>query len=178
VTVRDTNEFVPELDESDAAFEALLSETRREPHELHLAGFAARTADRAMAWRDRSLRGLWWSLPRGIRLGVTFSSALAALALAFVAMPARPGGATPPGEGAPVAVAQVESDDSDVDDVDPDDDATADDDCDESADEQASNKVGSSRCTTTTAARALPSDALLTEQELDALTDLYLPYPS
>ena len=65
--------------------EALLRDTAAHPDDFSLSGFAYRVADRAEAFRDRSPRGLWWSLTRAMRITVGFSaSALTFAAVLFV----------------------------------------------------------------------------------------------
>jgi anti-sigma factor RsiW len=64
----------------------LLVATSKTPDDFHLLGFAHRVADRAEGFRDRSARGLWWSITRGARVAMSFSvSALAASLALFVA---------------------------------------------------------------------------------------------
>lgn len=70
---------------------ALLAATSDVPEGFALSGFAARTAARAETFRDRSARGLWWSLTRGVRLALGLSAgALAASLALFLAAPAAP----------------------------------------------------------------------------------------
>jgi anti-sigma factor RsiW len=65
--------------------EALLLETSARPDDFSLSGFAVRAADRAEGFRDRSPRGLWWSLTRAMRVAVGFSvTALGVSAMLFV----------------------------------------------------------------------------------------------
>ena len=52
---------------------SLLTETSRVPDEFSLSGFPIRATDRAEAYRDRSMRGLWWSITRGMRIAWRFS---------------------------------------------------------------------------------------------------------
>lgn len=61
--------------------------TRAEPHPLSSSAFTKRTADFAERHRDRSWRGLWWSSPRAIRLGLGTSLAAFAGALALTLGP-------------------------------------------------------------------------------------------
>lgn len=64
--------------------EGLLLETSARPDDFSLSGFAIRTADRAERFRDRSPRGLWWSLTRAMRVTVGFSAtALGVSAMLF-----------------------------------------------------------------------------------------------
>lgn len=63
---------------------ALLQETRYEPHDLHLSGFPARATERAERFRDRSVRGWWWTLTRGQRIASTFSTVALAAAVMLV----------------------------------------------------------------------------------------------
>src|SRR5262245_33616784 len=74
-----------ELEALRSATDALES-TRFSPDPLHLAGFAARTADRAEAFRDRSARGLWWGTTRAMRFALSAcAGALAASLVLLVA---------------------------------------------------------------------------------------------
>jgi len=75
--------------------EALLVSTREEPDALLLSGFAARTADAAVAFRDGSLRGWWWSLTRAMRAATAGSAAALAASAALVVF-ATSGPATGP----------------------------------------------------------------------------------
>lgn len=72
---------------------AFMQETRYEPHDLHLASFPARATERAERFRDRSVRGWWWTLTRGQRIASTFSTAAlaAAVMLVVIAQPAPSG---------------------------------------------------------------------------------------
>lgn len=69
---------------------SLLSSTARVPDDFSLSGFAVRTTDRAEAYRDRSVRGLWWSVTRGMRIAMSLSGAALAAAVTLLAVPERP----------------------------------------------------------------------------------------
>lgn len=82
---------------------AQLTGTRPDPHPLSTGRFVARTTDAAERHRDGSFGGLWWSMTRGVRLGLTASlaSLVAALYLAAGSL-ARPT-AAPNAPAAPLA---------------------------------------------------------------------------
>ena len=65
---------------------SLLVETSRVPEDFSISGFAARTADRAESFRDRSARGLWWSVTRGMRIAASLSGGALVAAAAFFVM--------------------------------------------------------------------------------------------
>jgi anti-sigma factor RsiW len=69
---------------------SLLEDTSRTPEDFSLAGFAARTTDRAVTFRDRSVKGLWWSVTRGVRLALSVSGASLAASLALFVLSQRP----------------------------------------------------------------------------------------
>jgi anti-sigma factor RsiW len=74
--------------------QALLMETSARPDDFSLSGFAVRTADRAEVFRDRSPRGLWWSLTRAMRVTLGFSvTALGVSAMLFVSARQQQSGA-------------------------------------------------------------------------------------
>lgn len=92
--------------------DALLVTTRHEPDPLSLSGFAARTADAAERFRDRSARGLWWSLPRAQRFASLFSAgALAAAVALFAARPPEPAASVDP---APLAAVTLEDEEEET----------------------------------------------------------------
>ena len=86
-----------ELDELQRTTE-LLEDTSSGPEDFSIIGFAARTTDRAEAFRDRSVKGLWWSVTRGARLALSLSGAVLAASLALFTVSQRPISApvTPP----------------------------------------------------------------------------------
>ena len=70
--------------------QTLLVSTSGAPDDFLLAGFAHRTADRAEAFRDRSTRGLWWSLTRAMRFTMAFSSSAVAASFALFLLARHP----------------------------------------------------------------------------------------
>lgn len=104
-----------------AGTEALLHATARPPDPLETAGLAHRATDRAERFRDRSLRGLFWSFTRAQRFVAGFSTAALALSLGFFlsarTAPVVPAESSQPLD--PVSVALVVGDEA----VDFDDDA-------------------------------------------------------
>jgi anti-sigma factor RsiW len=70
--------------------EDLLQSTARRPDDFQLSGFAFRVADRAEAFRDRSPRGLWWSLTRSMRVTLAASSVAVAASLSLFVLSRQP----------------------------------------------------------------------------------------
>jgi anti-sigma factor RsiW len=84
--------------------EALLLETSARPDDFSLSGFAIRTADRAEGFRDRSPRGLWWSLTRAMRVTVGFSATALGVSVMLLVTARQP---QPALQGARSSVAPV-----------------------------------------------------------------------
>lgn len=75
--------------------EGSLERTAQRPEELSLVGFPRRAAERAELFRDRSIRGAWWSLRPAPRLALALSGAALAGAVALVFLHEPPEHASP-----------------------------------------------------------------------------------
>jgi anti-sigma factor RsiW len=69
--------------------EQVLRSTSNVPDDFMLTGFPVRVTDRAETFRDRSTRGLWWSLTRAMRVTLAFSTTAVAASFALFVMSQR-----------------------------------------------------------------------------------------